>query len=84
MTRKHNKELASIREDIECLGERIAKLKKEGINVDQVNAALAQLSTDVDALIASKGTGGITPAQAQTISDGLTALSAKVKAATIV
>jgi outer membrane murein-binding lipoprotein Lpp len=84
MTRKHNhsKELAAIRKEVEYLQARVAKLQKEGINVEQVTAALTQLGTDVDALIASKGVAGITPAQAQTIVDGISAISVKVKAAT--
>ena len=55
------------------------ELKEEGAKVDQITQALAQLGTDLDSLIAKPG--GITPAQTQTILDGITALDAKVKAA---
>ena len=77
---KHTRELERLKKEVALIQQRLNVLKAEGVNVEAINAALAKLSTDVDALIA-KGSGGITPAQAQTIVDGLTALSTKIEAA---
>ena len=77
---KHTRELERLKKEVALIQQRINVLKAEGVNVEAINAALAKLSIDVDALIA-KGSGGITPAQAQTIVDGLTALSTKIEAA---
>ena len=77
---KHTRELERLKKEVAIIQQRLNVLKAEGVNVEAINAALAKLSTDVDALIA-KGSGGITPAQAKTIVDGLTALSTKIEAA---
>lgn len=80
--RKHkHPRLRAILNEIAQLSAEIQKLSEEGIDVDAINAALTQLNTDVDALIA-KSAGAITPAQAKAIADGLTALSKKVTDAT--
>jgi hypothetical protein len=79
MPRKHHRELMELLKETRRIQGRVDELKKEGANVDQITAALAQLGTDLDSLIAKPG--GITPAQTQTILDGITALDAKVKAA---
>lgn len=82
MNSKHRQyhRLVQIVRDVELLQAEVAELHEQGAEVEAITAALAKLGTDVDALIA-KGAGSITPAQAQTIADGLTALSAKVEAA---
>ncbi len=79
MPRKHQRELAELLREVERIQQRVDELKEEGVKVDQITQALAQLGTDLDSLIAKPG--GITPAQTQTILDGITALDAKVKAA---
>jgi threonine dehydratase len=79
---KHHHELRKIKREIAALEKRVNSLKAQGATVDQVNAALADLKTKVEALIASKGQAGITPAQAQTIVDGINSIAAEVVAAT--
>jgi len=76
---KHS-DLAEIKKEISALQKRVSKIQKDGFNVDQINAALSQLNTDVDALIA-KGAGAITPAQAATIAQALTDMDTKIKSA---
>lgn len=80
-------ELAAIQHGIEEFRERLEKFKKHlkemEVDMDKVNAALALLTTDVNALIASKGQAGITSAEAQSIVDAITAISKTVEAATV-
>lgn len=81
-SRKHHA-LVGIQNELAQIKVRIDELNQEGINVDQVNAALADLSTKVDALIAAKAPqGGITTAEAQSITDSITAIATKVVAGT--
>lgn len=81
-SKKHHA-LIGIQNELAEIQKRIDVLSQEGVNVDQVNAALADLSTKVDALIASKAPqGGITTAEAQAITDQITAIAGKVVAGT--
>lgn len=75
--------MVGIQNELAQIKVRIDELNQEGINVDQVNAALVDLSTKVDALIAAKAPqGGITTAEAQSITDSITAIATKVVAGT--
>lgn len=79
---KFLRELEEMQEAINTFQKRVEFIQSQGVDVEQVNTAISDLSTNVDALIASKApAGGITPAEAQTIVDGLTAISTKIKAA---
>ena len=79
---KYLRELEEIQEALNNFQKRVDFIQSQGVDVEQVNAALSDLSINVDALIASKApAGGITPAEAQTIVDGLNAISTKIKAA---
>jgi hypothetical protein len=81
-SKKHHT-LVGIQNELAQIKVRIDELNQEGINVDQVNAALQDLSTKVDALIAAKAPqGGITTAEAQSITDSITAIATKVVAGT--
>jgi prefoldin subunit 5 len=79
-THRRYSRLTQIVREIELLQAEVNELESQGAEVEAINAALSKLGTDVDPLIA-KGAGSISPAQAQTIADGLAALSAKVEAA---
>ena len=74
-------ELTDLEHVIRVLQKRVAFIALQGGNVEAIQTALDRLSRDVDALIA-KAQGSITPAQAQSIVDGLTALATKLEAAT--
>jgi len=81
MSNHHNfeRELGHIAALIEAIQERINFIAEQGVNVDQINQAIAKLSADVDALAAKPH--GITVAEAQTITDAINAVGAKVTAA---
>jgi hypothetical protein len=76
---KRHHALVGIQNELLEIQKRIEVLKSEGENVDQITALMTTLGTDLDALIA-QGQGALTPANVQTIVDGLSALDAKVKA----
>ena len=81
---KHSREMLSIRRNLNKISKRVACLAAEGVDVEIVKAAITDLSSNVDALIASKvpvsaGTG-ITNEEAKAIADGLTAISSRIKA----
>lgn len=46
--------------------------------LDDANANLTKLNTDLDAFIANQPTGGATEAQVQTLADGIAAADAKI------
>lgn len=81
-SKKHHA-LVGIQNELAEIQKRLESLSQEGVNVDQVNAALADLSTKVDALIASKAPqGGITTAEAQAITDQISSIASKVVSGT--
>ena len=69
-----------LKKDFERLRRLIRKLEKDGHKVDAINAAIAQLSADVDALV-TKGAGAITPTQAASIAQAIMDLDTKIKTA---
>ena len=79
------RELLCIERDLHKLRKRIEALAAKGVDVEIVKQAITDLSTNVDALIASKAAGtigtGITTEEAAAIADGLAAISNRIKAA---